>query len=286
MERKSQRFDKREGYLSPTDVIGKLGLLILALVLLSPVAAWAQDQATIVGIVTDSTGAIVPGAKIVVSNPDRGFVRNTVTNSAGEYRADKVPIGNYVVSAEVSGFQKLVRTGIRLEVDQTLRLDMQLTLGQVTQQITVAGNVTKVETESGSVSDVVTGSQIVTLALAGRQFQQLSFLVPGASPDNSADLSHIGHGYRAYMSFNGLREDSTNWNLNGQSAEDNSSGGVTLVEFPSIESIAEFRVSTANYGADLGSRGAAQIERRHEVWDEGLSRHGVRIRQEPSPQRQ
>jgi hypothetical protein len=259
MEHESQWFEKAHECLSPAGAVGKAGLLMLTVILFLPVMGWAQDQATIVGIVTDSSGAVLPGAKIVVSNPDKGFVRDLVTNSAGEYTAAKIPSGNYIVTVEATGFQKLVRTGIRLDVDQTLRLDMQLTLGQVTQQITVSGNVTKVETESGTVSDVVTGNQIISLDLSGRQFQQLSLLTPGTSVDNDADFSHLGHGYRAYMSFNGLREDSTNWNLDGQSAEDNSSGGVTLAVFPNVESIAEFRVSTSNYGADLGSRGAAQI---------------------------
>jgi hypothetical protein len=73
---------------------------------------WAQDQATIVGTVADSTGAVIPGAKITVSNPDKGYVRNLVTNSEGAYQAPALPIGEYVVTAEVSGFRKLTRSGI------------------------------------------------------------------------------------------------------------------------------------------------------------------------------
>jgi len=75
-----------------------------------PVAMWAQDTATIVGTVTDSTGAVVPGAKVTVANPDRGFTREVASDSAGAYNAARIPIGNYVVTAEMTGFQKLVRS--------------------------------------------------------------------------------------------------------------------------------------------------------------------------------
>ena len=97
---------------------------------------WAQDTATIVGTVTDRSGAVIPDVKVTVSNPEKGFDRELQTNSAGDYTAAKVPIGNFVVTAEKSGFQRFVHTGITLAVGQTQRIDFQLTVGQVTQQVT------------------------------------------------------------------------------------------------------------------------------------------------------
>ncbi|PYV00008.1 MAG: TonB-dependent receptor, partial [Acidobacteria bacterium] len=122
--------------------------------------AKAQDQATLVGSVTDASGAAIPGAKVTVTRPDVSFTRDLVTNSAGEYTAARIPIGDYVITAEATGFQKLVRSGITLQVGQTLRVDLQMTVGQVNQEVTVRGSAVKVETENATVSDVVSGGQI------------------------------------------------------------------------------------------------------------------------------
>src|SRR5437762_449380 len=143
--------------------------------------AKAQDQATLVGSVTDASGAAIPGAKVTVTRPDVGFTRDLVTNSAGEYTAARIPIGDYVITAEATGFQKLVRSGITLQVGQTLRVDLQMTVGQVNQEVTVRGSAVKVETENATVSDVVSGSQIQDLTLVGRNYQMLTILTPGAA---------------------------------------------------------------------------------------------------------
>ncbi len=222
-------------------------------------AGWAQDTATVVGTVSDASGAVIPGAKITVSNPDKGFTRGLVSNSAGEYTAAKVPIGNYVITAEASGFQKLVRSGITLAVGQTLRVDLQMTLGQVTQEMTVTGNVTRVETETAAISDVVTGTQIANLELNGRNFVTLATLVPGAVPDNGLDTSHVGVYGNNSISFNGGRTQYNNWEIDGGNNTDEGSAG-TFNTYPNLDTIAEFRISTSNYGAELGKHAGATIE--------------------------
>src|SRR5437870_5730194 len=94
-------------------------LLLGIIVFIFSLTCRAQDQATLVGSVTDTTGAVVPNAEVTVSNPDKGFARDLVTNSSGEFTAAKIPIGNYVVTAEAPGFRKLLRTGVVLQVGQT-----------------------------------------------------------------------------------------------------------------------------------------------------------------------
>src|ERR1035441_7318213 len=122
-------------------VEGSKGFILLAFSLLFlSSAVWAQDTATIVGTVTDSTNAVIPAAKVTVANPDKGFTRQLASNAAGEYTAAKIPIGTYVVTAEASGFEKSVRTGVTLSVGQTQRVDVQMTVGQMTQEVTVTGN--------------------------------------------------------------------------------------------------------------------------------------------------
>ena len=221
--------------------------------------AWAQDTATIVGAVLDSTGAVIPGAKVTVANTDKGFTRDLVANAAGEYNASKIPLGDYVITAEAPGFQKLVRSGITVAVGQTLRVDLQLTVGQVTQEVTVTGNITRVETETAAISDVVTGSQIANLQLNGRNWVTLATLVPGAAPDNGLDTSHVGVYGNNSISFNGGRTQYNNWEIDGGPNTDEGSAG-TFNTYPSLDTIAEFRISTSNYGADMGKHAGATIE--------------------------
>jgi len=262
MEHSLRRFESTRQPLRLAHGARKAALLLSALLFLLPVAMWAQDRATIVGTVTDSTGAIVPGAKVTVANPDRGFVRDVASDSAGEYTAVRIPIGNYVVTVEVSGFQKLERSGITLTAGQTQRVDLALTVGQITQEIKVTGNVAKVETENATVSDVVTSKQIQNLALNGNNVMGLEFLIPGAAIGNGQDSAmQLGHaGGEVTVSFNGNRNEYSQLEYNGgnnaQESSQSNGGAVT----PALDTIAEFRISTSNYGADVGQHAGALIE--------------------------
>jgi hypothetical protein len=220
---------------------------------------WAQDTATIVGTVTDSSGAVVPTAKVTVSNSQKGFTRNLTTDSAGEYTAAKIPIGSYVVSAESPGFRRQVLTNISLDVGQTLRVNLTLTVGEQTQSITVEGNVAKVETETGSISDVVTGSQISQLNLNGRNFTNLATLIPGAAP-GGYDPSSIGVLASSGISFNGVPTVYNNWEIDGTNNSDQGAGSTANMTYPNIDSLAEFRIVTSNYSAEFGKNAGATIE--------------------------
>ena len=234
-------------------------LLLLGFLVFSAVV-WAQDQATLVGTVADTSGAVIPGAKVNVANPSKGYVRDLITSSAGEYTAARIPIGDYVITVEATGFERLVRTGIKLDVGQTLRVDLALTVGQLTQEVTVSGNVTKVETDNATVSDVVTGNQVEELNLNGRNYQALTMLTPGSVQDNASDLEHVGHGSNASLSFNGNREEYNNFEMDGGQLNDSVSGGPSPTVFPNVDAIAEFRITTSNYGADIGYRAGAVIQ--------------------------
>jgi len=236
--------------------------LLVCLVWLAGFPGWAQDTATIVGTVTDSSGAVMPGVKVTVSNPERGFVREVASNTAGEYTAARIPIGDYLITAETSGFQKLVRSGIALTAGQTQRVDLALTVGQVTQQVEVVGNIAKVETESATISDVVTSRQIQNLALNGQNVMGLEFLVPGAVINNDQeDAMQLGHaGGEVSVSFNGNRIEYSQIEYDGGNNAQESSLGIGGAVTPALDSIAEFRVSTSNYGADVGQHAGALVE--------------------------
>ena len=238
----------------------KRALILVGMLLFGmSLTCWAQDTARMVGSVTDSTGALIPNAQVTVANPDKGFTRVMKTDSAGYFALTAIPIGNYVVTAEAAGFQKLVRSGIVLQVGQIQRVDMQLTVGQVTQEITVTGNLPQVQTETAAVSSVITNTQIQSLDLNGRNWVTLALMVPGAAPDNGLDTTHVGVAGNNSISFNGNRTQYANWEIDGGNNTDEGSAG-TFNTYPNLDTIAEFRISTSNYGADMGKHAGANIE--------------------------
>src|SRR5690242_7860887 len=106
---------------------------LLAASLLLTLPVFAQDTATIVGTVTDSTGAVIPHVKITVANPDKGINRISESDSAGAYRVSPLPIGTFSVTAELAGFQRLVQTGVTLSIGQVQRVDLAMQVGTTNQ---------------------------------------------------------------------------------------------------------------------------------------------------------
>jgi hypothetical protein len=238
----------------------KRSFILLAAALLAVcLSALAQDTARINGSVTDQTGAVIPNAKITIENPARGFKQVLQSDSAGFFAVTAVPIGDYVITAEAAGFQKLVRSGITLEVGQIQRVDLQMTVGQMTQEVTVSGNVPKVQTETAAVSSVVTNTQIANLDLNGRNWVTLALLIPGAAPSDGLDAIHVGVAGNNSISFNGNRMQYANWEIDGGNNTDEGSAS-TFNTYPNLDTIAEFRISTSNYGAEMGKHAGANIE--------------------------
>ena len=141
-------------------------ILLACALLIGALSAVAQDLATIVGTVSDPSGVVVSGVALTVSNPEKGFKRQYVSDSAGAYAAARVPLGTYTIVATAPGFEKVINSGITLNVGQTQRVDIQLTVGSQQQQVQVVANVPKVETETGAISHVITGAQVSELKLS------------------------------------------------------------------------------------------------------------------------
>lgn len=219
---------------------------------------YAQERATIVGTVTDPSGAVMPGVKLTITNTGTMASRTVESNNAGSYIAPELPIGKYSVKAEQSGFKTYERSGIVLNVNDTLRVDISMQVGDVTQSVTVSEAVVRVQTESGEVSDVISGQQVTQLAINGRNFFQLAALTTGASslmPDFNLP---IPVGSSGAISFNGMRPDHNMWMIDGGENYDRGCGGCVTV-MPSVDAIAEFKVQTSNYGADFGLGSSATV---------------------------
>ena len=236
----------------------RLTLLVLLGFIWLASAAYGQDAASIVGTVTDPSGAAVPSAKVTITNTETGFVRSTVTNITGSYGARELPIGRYVVRVEAQGFKSFERTGVTLNVNDTVRADAALQVGATQESITVEANAIQVQADTNEVSQTITAAMVSDLATNGRNVIQLAALVPGASASIPDFDSPMAQNQNRSISFNGQRSDHNNWIINGGEAYDRGGGGILIVS-PSQDSLQEFKVLTSNYGADLGQSSGGMI---------------------------
>jgi len=234
----------------------RLALLLAALFVVFAVPALAQE-ATIVGTVTDPSGAAVPNAAIEITNNDTGVSRSLPTNGDGQYVAPDLINGHYSVHASATGFKAAVRKGITLDVGDRTRVDFSLQVGSAQETVTVEANAVAVQTDTGEVSNVITGQQVTQLATNGRSLYSLFALAPGAS---SLQMSRIGFtpvSGDSTVSINGERSGHNLQLIDG--GENLDRGGSSGSVMPSIDSIAEFRNMTSNYSAEFGLASASQI---------------------------
>src|SRR5665213_116947 len=238
----------------------RLGLMLVLMVgfALLGTAAHAQGNASIVGTVTDPSGAIVGNAKITVTQTGTGFTHTAVSNSSGTFSIPALPNGTYEVSAEAPGFEKYDRKAITLDVNQTVRVDAKLQVGNVSESVTVQADAVQIQSETSDVSQTITGDQITNLATNGRNILQLTALVPGAAsnmPDFDGPAAQFQN---RSIQFNGMRSDANNWQIDGGEAYDRGGGGILLVS-PSQAALQEFTVTTSNYAADLGNSSGGMV---------------------------
>src|SRR5215472_6461196 len=234
-------------------------VIVLALLFLAALAtpAFAQE-ATIVGTVTDPSGAAVADAKVTLTNTDTGVVKVLTTNDAGQYTAVDIHIGHYDIKAEAGGFKTEERKGMILQVGDRSRADFQLTVGGSQEMVTVEANTIAVQADTGELSNVVTGQQIENISVNGRGIYQLAALAPGASSEIDVTAPNTPVGGSAGVEFNGLRQNHNIYLLDGGENDDRGgAGGMSIA--PSLDSIAEFRQLTSNYSADFGLSSAGTM---------------------------
>jgi hypothetical protein len=243
----------------------RLALLFL-LAACFAVSNFAQDiTGTIEGTVLDASGAAVPKAKVTVTNTDRNqAIRTLTTDASGTYSAVLLPVGNYSVKVEAAGFKTQVKAGIALNVNDVLKINMTMQVGDVTETVEVAASAAAVELSSGASEGTIDGSQVRELSLATRNYEQLVALMPGVSNQTAVDELFVGttgaSGTTATVPYavNGMRNSANNYTLDGADNVDRGSNQ-TLGSFPSIDSIAEFKVGRSSYTADQGRAGGAQV---------------------------
>jgi hypothetical protein len=231
--------------------------LVCGFLLLASLMAFSQE-ATILGTVTDPSGAAVPNVGVTITNVDTGTVTHLTTNDVGQYVAPDLQIGRYNVDAKAANFKLAEQKNIALQVGDRHRVDFQLQLGNTQESVTVEANAVQVQSDSGEVSDVINGSQIANLATNGRSVAELEALVPGASSAQGDFQVPTSAGGDFNVSFNGQRVVHNLWVVDGGEAADRGGGGGADV-LPSMEAIAEFRTLTSNYSAEYGLSSAGTM---------------------------
>ncbi len=223
----------------------------------------AQETSSIVGTVTDQSGALLPGAKVTLVNEATQFTRVVETNSSGQYVASAIPTGSYAITVVKTGFKQLQRSGVQLTVASTVTVDLQLSVGTVNQTVAVTGAAPLLQMQSAAVSGLVDSRQMLALPLVSRDFTDLVLLTPGAHMGSASNLAQ-GNG-NAYAELGG-----DNYSVNGSIAAGNTYmvNGIfdrmlwlnTLVIVPIVDSIQEYRVLTSNYSAEYGDAAGALTE--------------------------
>ncbi|HEY2545291.1 MAG TPA: carboxypeptidase-like regulatory domain-containing protein, partial [Candidatus Acidoferrum sp.] len=233
-------------------------LFVLLVALIGFSAATFAQQATIVGTVTDPSGAVVPNVAVTITNTDTRQSRTIPTNDAGQYVAPDLQVGHYVVKAEAKGFKVSEQKDIAVTIGDRIRVDFQMQMGAAQETVTVEAAAVHVQTDSGEVSNLISGEDIAQLSTNGRTIYSLTLLTPGASsnmPDFQVATPVGGSGA---VSFNGMRYAHNIYLLDGGEDDDRGgSGGFSVM--PSIDSIGEFRALTSNYSADYGLSSAGTL---------------------------
>jgi len=230
-------------------------------------AARAQEiTGSIAGTVMDKSGGAVASATVTIQNADKNdvVVRVLTTNSSGQFVGPYLPIGHYTLRAEAPGFKTTERRGITLNVNDHLTVDLTLEPGTISEKVTVEADVSPVELETATASGLITGTEIRELALSTRNYEQLVALTAGVSTGLASDQLYVGvtnpTGLSNQINFsvNGGRPTQNNWSVDGADNVDRGAN-LTLLTYPSVDSIEEFRVVRGQYDAEYGRSSSGQI---------------------------
>src|SRR5580692_3722952 len=238
-----------------------LGAVLAALFSIS---AWAQTQlATVSGIITDPSGAVVPGVSITISSQGTGLKRSALTDTAGGYRFAGLPTGTYSLRIEKPGFQPQIRGGVELTSAAEVTINSQLVIGDLSQETTVNTNAAAIDSTTSTVEGLVPEQSLADLPLDNRDLFSAVTLEPGVAPNPSSAPSLLSSGKSGQVAINGIRPSMTNVLIDGMDATDPvwgySPAGASGF-FLGLNELSEVRVLTQTFNAEYGGHGGAVIE--------------------------
>jgi hypothetical protein len=248
--------------------------MLLGILLLGTTVARADITGSISGIVKDSSGAVVTGAPVLATNTQTGIKTQSKTDDKGLYSFPVLPIGTYAIEVKAQGFKVFKQTGVVIDANSALRIDVTLELGPVSEEVTVQSDTAHVETQNTQMGEVITAQKMESVPLNGRAYTDLLSLQPGvvpsaysASGSNTGssgtgtpglnDRSPSGDLNAGNQSVNGQRETSNGFMVNGANVEEGKNNGAAII--PNLDSIAEFRIITNNFDAQYGNYSGGQV---------------------------
>jgi len=249
----------------------KLASAIVVLVFLAG-SARAGVTGSIAGTVTDSSGAVVPGATVVALNVETNLRWTTTTDTQGFYSLRDLPVGTYDLDVSREGFRHYLQTGLILNVDSALTVDVPMQLGQVAQEVTVNSTPVHVDMTNTQMGEVIGSNKITSVPLLTRGYTDLLALQPGVVPVSSGMAGGQGGEFTATgfgiapvsgdlnagnLSVNGMREGANGFLLDGATVQESGFSGTAII--PNLDSIAEFRIVTNNFDAEYGAYAGGQI---------------------------
>lgn len=230
------------------------GVLFGILVMLAAPSIWAQGvsgSASVAGTVTDTTGAVIPGASVVLLNVERGSEQEVSTNEAGNYAYPDITPGTYTVRVSSDGFQTREVTDLQVQVGQRAAVNVELEVGQVTEVVTVEAAAVLLETESNAIGTVVDSERVNELPLNGRNFLELALLAGGTAPaeGRASFAGQIGHPGR-FVVVGGVKAANNSYTINGIQVR-GARGGELAVNV-SIANVDQFKVQSSFFMPDQG----------------------------------
>ncbi len=241
-------------------------LLALALcTCLSAIAIGQEITGSIVGTVRDSSGAVVPGATVTITDPSKSdqVVRTMTTNDSGEFAAPDLATSTYNVTVEAPNFKKSVRTDVKVDVGSRRLVDVALEAGRIEEVVTIAADRVAVELTTPTVGTTISGDQARELPVNNRNWVQLITLAPGVS-NNLSDQVYVGtvnpdgQANTVQISVNGARSSQNTFTIDGADVTDRGSN-LTIQAYPSVDSIGEFKILRSMYPAEAGRSGGGQV---------------------------
>src|SRR5581483_8914870 len=227
---------------------------VVFLILISASMLRADVTGSILGVVKDRSGAMVAGTRVVATNTETNFSKETTASSDGSYRILALPVGTYKLTATSPGFGTFTATDIDVKVNDQLRVDITLQVGAVQEQVAVAANAVQVESESTQLGDVIESKKMLALPLNGRSYIDLLGLQAGVVPVTSGSMQQdrpvSGTLSAGNLSVNGQRETANAFLVNGGDVSEGRNLGAGLI--PNLDSIEEFRLITNSFDAEYG----------------------------------
>ncbi len=235
-----------------------IGMLLLFVLAFSG-SARAQSTANLNGTVTDPSGNAVPNAKVVATNQATGVQNSSQTDDAGAYLFPALPIGLYRIEVSVSGFQTGVVKDLKLQVATVVTKNIQLKVGEISEQVVITAEAALVETSTPGIGQVINDKTVQDIPLNGRHFTDLSLLTPGTmTPPQNGFLSAPLRGQGSFgINTGGAREDTTNWLVNGINLNDNVQNQLTFQ--PPIDTLAEYKIDNSSFPAQYGRNSGAIV---------------------------